>query len=343
MIIFFCIKYCTFEFFRYDEGKCFYSTTKISQNRFPLIYTLPPNNHENLRLCILKLVGQWSTSTINDYLRSPNGSNIEHPSSAIRILETLLKQALLPFTHSEGSLFYRNQHAPDEALPDGYELRLGFFQSLCLTQKGLTLNLQTTLTKFYPHEDILEFLTKILKKDIRKHGMNTNDYEKAKKALNGCKIATIQSNYTQVSIIELSNYNHTNYHFYLKIYQIRSFSDIPERQEFECTEELCINGKKTNQTVKYNLVQYYAKKNIKLDYPRLRCLQCFFLHDRKDPKHLPMELCRILEWQECEREVCIYKSTSFKIIEFIDNFSLLMNNACVRVVQFHHQIDAILI
>jgi hypothetical protein len=146
-------------------------------------------------LCILQLTGQWSTSTIFDYLRSPYSNA---PLSAIRILETLLKQALLPVTHCEGSLFYRDPSAPDKCLPDGFELRLGFFQALYLTQAGLTLNLQTTLTKFYPDMEILDFLEKNLRKDIRRHGMTTNDYEKAKLALNGCKITTRQSNHTQV-------------------------------------------------------------------------------------------------------------------------------------------------
>ncbi|CAF3522455.1 unnamed protein product [Rotaria sordida] len=265
----------------YDEGKCFYSTTNLSRRQFPIIYTLPLGHQDNFRLCILKLSGQWSTSTITDYLCSPN-SNV--PSSAIRILETLLKQALLPITHCEGSLFYRDQSEPDIRLPDGFELRLGFFQALCLTQKGLTLNLQTTLTKFYPYMDILDFLKDHLKKDIRKHGMTNNDYEKAKLVLNGCKITTKQSNYTQ-------------------IYQIRSFSDIPERQVFDFTKEVNVNGQKTRSIIQYNLIDYYGhEKNIQLQYPKLRCLQCYFLHERHDPKHLPMEVCRILQWQECERE-----------------------------------------
>jgi len=124
--------------------------------------------------------------------------------SAIRILETLLKQALLPVTHCEGSLFYRDRSEPDVKLPDGFELRLGFFQALCLTQAGLTLNLQTTLTKFYPYMDILDFLQIHLRKDIRKYGMTTNDYDKATKVLKGCKITTRQSNYTQVKINQLT-------------------------------------------------------------------------------------------------------------------------------------------
>lgn len=109
-----------------------------------------------------------------------------------------MKQALLPVTHCEGSLFYRKQTEADVKLPDGFELRLGFFQALYLTQGGLTLNLQTTLTKFYPHMDILDFLSLNLKKDFRKHGMTNNDYDKARTLLNGCKITTRQSNYTQV-------------------------------------------------------------------------------------------------------------------------------------------------
>ena len=119
--------------------------------------------------------------------------------SAIRILETLLKQALLPVTHCEGSLFYQDRPEPDVKIPDGFELRLGFFQALYLTQQGLTLNLQTTLTKFYPYMDILDFLTVNLRKDVRKNGMTQGDYEKARQVLNGCKISTRQSNYTQVN------------------------------------------------------------------------------------------------------------------------------------------------
>ena len=160
-----------------------------------MIYTIPSDTPDNFRLCIIKPAAQWSTSTIFDYLRSPN---LNAPLSAIRILETLLKQALLPVTHCEGSLFYRNRIEPDKSLPDGFELRLGFFQALCLTQAGLTLNLQTTLTKFYPDMDVLDFLERNLKKDIRKHGMTNNDYDKARQVLNGCKITTRQSNYKQV-------------------------------------------------------------------------------------------------------------------------------------------------
>lgn len=104
----------------------------------------------------------------------------------------------MSFNHCEGSLFYKNVTQPDIKLNDGFELRLGFFQALCLTQTGLTLNLHTTLTKFYPYMTVLDFLEIHLRKDIRKNGMTSNDYEKAKIVLNGCKIATRQSNYTQV-------------------------------------------------------------------------------------------------------------------------------------------------
>lgn len=113
-----------------------------------------------------------------------------------------MKQALLATSHCEGSLFYPNQSQDNVTLPDGFELRLGFFQALCLTQAGLTLNLQTTLTKFYPHMDIIDFLGVHLRKDIRKYGMTTNDYDKARLVLDGCKITTQQSNYTQVDRID---------------------------------------------------------------------------------------------------------------------------------------------
>lgn len=65
-----------------------------------------------------------------------------------------------------------------------------------------------------------------------------------------------------------------------------------------------VDGKLRQEKRKINLIEYYAsEKEIKLQYPALRCLKCFFLHDKNDAKHIPIELCRILEWQECEREV----------------------------------------
>jgi hypothetical protein len=162
-----------------------------------MVYTLEPDaNQDYFRLTILKSAAQWSTATIFDYLKSPD---LDPPMSAIRILETLLKQALLPVTHCEGSLFYQDRTEPDVKIGDGFELRLGFFQALYLTQKGLTLNLQTTLTKFYPFMDILDFLSVNLRKDVRKNGMTQGDYDKARTVLNGCKISTRQSNYTQVN------------------------------------------------------------------------------------------------------------------------------------------------
>jgi len=96
-----------------------------------------------------------------------------------------------------------------------------------------------------------------------------------------------------------------------KIYQIRSFSDIPQRQTFDFTKETKENGEIIRSIIKYNLIEYYRhEKNIELQYPKLFCLECYFLHDRRDPKHLPMEICKILQWQECEREV---KINFFKI------------------------------
>jgi hypothetical protein len=189
---------CSSISFRYDESKCFYSTINLNRHQFPIIYTLPTGHeHANFRFSILKLAGEWSTATIFEYLRSPYSNN---SLSAIRILETLLKQALLPTTHCEGSLFYRHDDERNVILPDGFELHVGFFQALALTQAGLTLNLQTTITKFYPHTDVIDFLSVNLRKDIRAHGMQGNDYERARTVLNGCKITTRQSNYTQVRL-----------------------------------------------------------------------------------------------------------------------------------------------
>lgn len=170
----------------------------LSTSQFPKIYELAPGSgFDNFRLTIKGLANSWSTSTIFDYLKNPEN---EHPFSALRILDTLLKQVLMATTHCEGSIFYRNKAEPDVKLPDGFQLRLGFFQSLCLTQAGLTLNLQTTMTKFYPFMDVLDFMSFHCKKDLRTTRITQNDYDKVTAALNGCKITTKQSNYTQVFI-----------------------------------------------------------------------------------------------------------------------------------------------
>ncbi|CAF1253033.1 unnamed protein product [Didymodactylos carnosus] len=262
----------------YDEGKCLYSTTNLTSH-LPITTSLPTQQSTQYRLIIKILAAQWSTRTIWDYIK--NQIPAPPPHNAVRILETLFKQAMNKIAHCEKNVFYRKDQQP-EVLDDGFELRSGFFQSICLTQSGPTLNVDTTLTKFYPHMDILEFVSIQLDKDIRKYGMNMVDYDRARTVLRNCKVTTVQSNHTQV-------------------YVIRGFAEIPENIILDIYNQ---EGDVAEAPIKQNLIKYYKslKTPITINYTKLRCLEVYFMYEKKDPKHLPMEVCRILEWQECETE-----------------------------------------
>jgi hypothetical protein len=235
----------------YDEGSCIYSTTDF-KDKLPIVHEKEEQGYRR-RLTIKSLS---ATSGTNDL-----------DQSSIRIIETLIKQVLKEQFKAIGPVFYRWD---GETHRDGpYDLLTGFKQALCLTESGPTLNLDTTITRFYPHSDLLPFIwERLLQQDESAfHGMLTDrQYDQIGNRLKDVEITTAQSDHQKTYVLT------------------GRFSDqLPGKTFIEGQE---------------HLLDYYKHIGFELRFPQLYCLKA---HRLGNPQHLvdlPIELCCLREWQQ---------------------------------------------
>ncbi|CAF3582060.1 unnamed protein product [Adineta steineri] len=242
----------------YDEQKCLYSTSYLST---PYLKLDQNNRH---RLNIKSLSNQWSTNNINDYI---NGRTKIFPHDAVRIIETLLKRSLQNrIKIVKNKCYFLNTESTkvedDYEKQYGFKQRHGFIQALNLSSQKLTLNIQTKLTTFYSDIPLLEFIHKQIGHDQ----IPTNkDFKKLNRILNNCIIVTKQSNWK--TEYEFDRFDHRR----------------PDEISFESGELLS---------------DYFRdKKKIileKTDYP---CIQVYLRNKYDKPCHLPLEVCKVKEWQ----------------------------------------------
>lgn len=239
----------------YDEGSCIYSTTDF-KDKLPMV-------HEN------EEQGYKRRLTINS-LSATSGTN-DLDQSSIRIIETLIKQVLKGQFKAIGSTFYRWD---GETRADGtYDLLSGFKQALCLTESGPTLNLDTTITRFYPHSDLLPYIwERVLQQNKSDfHGvLSDRQYDQLSNHLKGVEITTVQSDHRKTYVLTG-----------------RFSDDLPGKTLIEGQE---------------NLFDYYKHLGFQLLYPRLYCLKAFASHNPRHLIDLPIELCSLREWQQVKED-----------------------------------------
>ncbi|CAF0871845.1 unnamed protein product [Adineta ricciae] len=237
----------------YDEGSCIYSTSILSET-YPVVH-----EHEDQ--------GNRYRLTINS--QSATSSTNDLDQSSIRIIETLIKQALKEQFKCIGSVFYQWD---EQAESDGpYDILVGFRQALCLTESDVTLNVDTTKTRFYPHSDLLDFIWQRWMKQTRQFSGHLPDevYYEISNFLKGVEITTHQSD---------------NQHTYVLTGE---YSDV-------LPEEIVVREQ--------NLLAYYRGLGFELRYPKLYCLKA---HKPNNPNYivdLPIELCRFREWQPAKED-----------------------------------------
>ncbi|CAF1157499.1 unnamed protein product [Rotaria sp. Silwood1] len=238
----------------YDEGSCMYSTTNF-KDKLPIIYEKEEHGYQR-RLTI----NGPSTTSGTKYL----------DQSSIRIIETLIKQVLKQQFKVVGSVFYRWDEEADQDGP--YNLLTGFKLAMCLTESGPTLNVDTTITRFYPHLDLLAFiLERLLKNESSFRGsLLDRHYDQIGNRLKDVEVTTAQSNYEKIYIL-------TGY-----------FSDqLPE---------------KTPIKEQGNLLNYYKHLGFELRYPQLYCVKAYPLGNPQNLVDLPIELCCLREWQQVKED-----------------------------------------
>ena len=239
----------------YDEGSCIYSTTNF-KDKLPIVHEKEEQGYQR-RLTIKNLS---ATSGTNDL-----------DQSSIRIIETLIKQVLKEQFKAIGSVFYRWDEEPRRDGP--YDLLTGFKQALCLTESGPTLNLDTTITRFYPLLDLLPFIWErlLLQDESAFRGqLSDQQYNQIGNHLKDIEVTTFQSDHQKKYVLT------------------GHFSDLLPGQ-------IPIEGHD-------HLLDYFKHLGFQLRYPQLYCLKAYQLSKPQHIIDLPIELCSLREWQQVKED-----------------------------------------
>jgi hypothetical protein len=239
----------------YDEGSCIYSTTNF-EDKLPIVHEKEEQGHQRR----LTIKSPPATSSTNDL-----------DQSSVRVIETLIKQVLKEQFKAIGSVFYRWDDEPQRDGP--YDLRTGFKQALCLTESGPTLNLDTTITRFYPHSNLLTFIwERLLQQDQSTfHGrLLDRQYDQIGNHLNGVEVTTTQSGHQDKYIL--------TGHF---------SNDLPGK--------ILIKGQE-------RLSDYYKHLGYELQHSQLYCLKAHPIGKPQYLVDLPIEVCSLPEWQQVKED-----------------------------------------
>lgn len=167
---------------RYDENSNLYTKELLTEYTVPLEVSFKVEEEtKKFRLTIKNLVRQ---EKVRDILAFVNGTTSKRPHDVIRIIETLFKQHIRnTYFNFRQQYFKRTQTLLDLGIAnllsfihrlmfflieDGRGLASGFYQALCLTQAGLTLNFTLAFTCFYMPLNLVDFSKSYLRTDITK-------------------------------------------------------------------------------------------------------------------------------------------------------------------------------
>ncbi|CAF3592980.1 unnamed protein product [Rotaria socialis] len=234
----------------YDEGFCMYSTTNF-EDQLPLMHENEEHGYRR-RLTINSLCATSGTDELNQF--------------STRVIETLIKQVLKEQFKAIDSIFYPWDGEIDQDGP--HDLLTGFRLAMCRTESGPTLNVDTTITRFYPHLDLLPFIWErlLLKNKSSFQGwLSDEQYNIISLHLKDVEITTAQSEHEKKYILtgDFSN-------------------DLPAKIHIRDEE---------------NLLSYYKHLGFELCYPKLYCLKAYPLGNPTKIVDLPIEYCSLREWQ----------------------------------------------
>ncbi|CAE6016796.1 unnamed protein product [Arabidopsis arenosa] len=193
------------------------------------------------------------------------------PYDTIQVLDVVLRDKPSNDYVSVGRSFFHTSLGNGASdgrgeLGDGIEYWRGFFQSLRLTQMGLSLNIDVSARSFYEPIVVTEFISKFLNIRDLNRPLRDSDRLKVKKVLRTLKVKLLHWNSTKSA-------------------KISGISSCPISQLRFTLED---NSEKT-------VIQYFAEKyNYTVMYPALPAIQT---GSDTRPVYLPMELCKIDEGQ----------------------------------------------
>ncbi|XP_031269949.1 protein argonaute PNH1-like [Pistacia vera] len=211
---------------------------------------------------VIKFVALASMVQLRQLL---SGKQVDSPQKSIKIIDIVLReiaaQRYLPF----GKSLYSPIFKTPEQLGGGLESWRGFYQSIRPTQMGLSLNIDMSTTAFIEPLPVIEFVAKVLDKDVYARPLSDADRFKVKKSLRGIK----------VEVTHRGNIR--------RKYKISGLSTQPTRDLiFPLDDQMNMKS----------VVEYFQEVyGYTIQYTHLPCLQV------GNRKYLPMEACKIVEGQ----------------------------------------------
>ncbi|GLJ44154.1 hypothetical protein SUGI_0921230 [Cryptomeria japonica] len=202
------------------------------------------------------------------------GRQADAPQEALQVLDIVLRELSTHRYCPVGRSFYSPGLGRRQPLGEGLETWRGFYQSIRPTQMGLSLNIDMSSTAFIEPLPVIDFVAKILNKDVVTRPLSDADRIKIKKALRGVKVEVTH----RVNV--------------RRKYRISGLTSQPTRElRFPVDEK---------STMK-SIVEYFQEMyGFKIQHTHLPCLQ---VGNTQKANYLPMEACKIVEGQRYSKRL----------------------------------------
>lgn len=202
------------------------------------------------------------------------GRQADAPQEALQVLDIVLRELSIQRYCPVGRSFYSPALGRRQPLGEGLETWRGFYQSIRPTQMGLSLNIDMSSTAFIEPLPVIEFIAKVLNKDVVTRPLSDADRIKIKKALRGVKVEVT---------------HRVNVH---RKYRISGLTSQPTRELI-----FPVDDKSTMKSV----VEYFQEMyGFTIQHTHLPCLQ---VGNTQKANYLPMEACKIVEGQRYSKRL----------------------------------------
>lgn len=197
-----------------------------------------------------------------------SGKQVDNPQEAINVIDIVLRELAAQRYISVGRFLYSPELKKPQQLGGGLESWRGFYQSIRPTQMGLSLNIDMSTTAFIEPLPVIEFVAKLLGKDVYSRPLSDADRVKVKKALRGVKV-------------EVTHRRHVR-----RKYRISGLTSQPTRELIFPLDE--------HMNMKSVVEYFHEMYGYTIQYAHLPCLQ---VGNPRKINYLPMEACKIVEGQ----------------------------------------------
>ncbi|KAJ3672312.1 hypothetical protein LUZ60_007033 [Juncus effusus] len=262
----------------YDGRKSLYTAGALpfQSREFHVTWTEEDDGSGNERrqknfTVVIKLAARVDLHHLEMFLA---GRQADAPQEALQVLDIVLRELPTARFSSIGRSFYSPGLGRRQTLGEGLESWRGFYQSIRPTQMGLSLNIDMSSTAFIEPLPIIEFVAKLLNRDIQARPLTDSDRIKIKKALRGVR----------VEVTHRGNMR--------RKYRITGLTAQATRELMFPVDE---------QGTMKSVVQYFQETySFNIQHTNLPCLQ---VGNQQRANYLPMEVCKIVEGQRYSKRL----------------------------------------